>query len=213
MSKLSIIVITCLIVCTASLCRGEEAKLSLIYTGKVSALSLPGSMIGEDWEGPSGSGLVMDDLKDLSGHPARLKSTIEELRKLVAPFGVVGVADFTYRKNSNPPELITLRVFVFDTETSCQKWWAKRYRYDGWEKHYTVVRDVPYDAVDSTQMTKRAVAFGNIWMTCGGLEKTEHHRKALDLYINKIKNVAEGQLTHTQRPTGVASKPASHKLE
>jgi hypothetical protein len=183
--------ITSLFLGAACSCPGEEAKLSLLYTGKVSSLSLPGSELGEHWTGPSLSGLVVDDFKDLSSFADRARPLVEEMKKLVTPHGVVASADFTYRKNTNPPEQVTLRVFVFNTEDSCRKWWTKRYRYDGWEKHYTAVAEVPYDASDSKEMSKRAVAFGNIWMTCGTIDKTKDYIKVLDLYINKIKNVTE----------------------
>jgi hypothetical protein len=183
------LVIVSLVFGTACLCRADDTKLGISYAGKVSALSRPASVLGEDWTGPTG--LVVDDFRDLSKFPGDVKSLVEGLKKLFSPIGVVAVADFTYRKKSNPFHQITLRVFLFDQEASCRKWWANKYRYDGWEKHYTVVGGVPYDAVDSTQITKRALVFGNIWMTCGALKNTEDHLRVLDLYISKIKDVAE----------------------
>jgi hypothetical protein len=135
--------------------------------------------------------LVVDDLRDLTGHPDAVKTVVEALGQQLAPIGVVRTADFTYRKKSNPLQQITLRVFLFDGEAACRTWWAKKYQYDGWEKHYTVPRGVPYAAVDSTQVTKRAVAIGNVWMTCGALEKTTDHITVLDLYINQIRNVGQ----------------------
>ena len=105
---------------------------------------------------------------------------------------MVNVADFTYRRKSSPLQQTTLRVFLFDSEDSCRKWWLKKYRHDGWERYYKVVDGVSYDAVDSTEITKCAVAFGNVWMTCGTLGKATDHIHVLDLYINKIKSLAEG---------------------
>ncbi len=171
-----------------SVCRSEDSKLNVTYAGKVSALKLPATALGQDWTGPTG--LVVDDFQQaLSKQPVEVKSEIEKLRKLFQPIGIVSVADFTYRKKSKPLSQITLRVFLFKNDAVCKSWWEKKYRYEGWEKHYTVVKGVPYDAVASTQITKRAVAFGNVWMTCGALDKTEDHIKLLELYINKIKNV------------------------
>ena len=75
---------------------------------------------------------------------------------------------------------------MFDNEESSRKWWKTKYEYDGWEKHYTKVTGVPYACVDSTQMTKRILAMGNVWMTSGAPSKTEDHIKVLERYIEAV---------------------------
>jgi hypothetical protein len=36
-------------------------------------------------------------------------------------------------------------------------------------------------------MKKRAVAIGNVWITCGTIAMTDDHLKVLDLYLDKLK--------------------------
>lgn len=169
---------------------GEEpnegaAPQALKFVGKLSALSIPAEKLFGDWSGPTG--LVVDDLNDLSDVPAEQRSLVESTKADFGKIGVVGIADFTYRSKKDAMHQITLRVFVFDSEQSCHAWWKSKYEYDGWEKHYVKVPSVPYKAVDSSQVTKRMVAMGNLWITSGALRKTDDHIKMLDVYIAAIK--------------------------
>lgn len=161
------------------------------YTGKVSALRVVAGSLGNDWTGPTG--LVVDDFQDVAAIPPEDRQIVEELKKQVSPLGVVAVADYTYRKRSDPLHQITLRIFVFDSEKSCRDWWQKKHRFDGWEKLYSVVGGVPYDGLDSKEMTKRIVSMGNVWMTCGSLKKSDDHLKVLDLYVEKVKAATESK--------------------
>jgi hypothetical protein len=167
----------------------ERAEPAVAFTGKVSALGISAEQLGSQWSGPTG--LAIDDFNHLSNYSDEVKAVAEELRKQVSGIGVVQTADFTYRKKFNPLHQITLRVFVFDSEQSCRGWWKQKYEFDGWEKHYSAVARVSHRAVDSKEMTKRAISFGNVWITCGALDKTDDHLKILDLYINKIKAAAK----------------------
>jgi hypothetical protein len=163
----------------------QDAKPALHFSGKVSALAVPAERLGSQWTGPTG--LVIDNFKDLSDQTEEAKEVAEELKKQVSAIGVVQTGDFTYAKKFNALHEVTLRVFVFDSEQSCRNWWKKKYQYEGWEKEYAAVVGVPYQAVDSKQGTKRAAALGNVWITCGALDKTDDHLKVLDLYLDKIK--------------------------
>ena len=167
---------------------GEEGAAGS-YTGKVSALAIPAADLGEGWLGPTG--LVVDDFNDTSKYPAEVQDLVKALKDQVAAIGVIATADFTYQKKLNPLHQVTVRVFVFDTEKSCREWWQKKYEYDGWEKHYGVVAGDKHAAVDSMQMSKRAVAFGNVWLTSGTLGESKEHVKALDLYVKKIEAAAK----------------------
>jgi hypothetical protein len=172
----------CVLALSASVHAAPDAP---VYHGKVSALSVASQSLGKDWTGPTG--LVIDDFDDLSNVAREARAIAEALKKQVAPLGVVAVADFTYRRQSDPLDQVTLRVFVFDTEESCRDWWRKKYRAEGWEKAYTVVEGVPYDALDSKETTKRIVALGNVWMTCGSLKKSDSHLKLLDLCLEMLR--------------------------
>lgn len=154
------------------------------YQGKVSALEIPAAELGNEWL--AATGLVVDDFDDTTKFPAEVKDLVNALKGQVAELGVVATADFTYRKKLSPLQQVTVRVFVFDLEKSCRAWWQKKYQYDGWEKHYRVVPGDKHAAVDSKEMSKRAVAFGNVWLTSGTLGESKEHVKALDLYVKKI---------------------------
>jgi len=162
----------------------DRAQPPIAFKGKVSKLGVAAEQLGSEWKGPTG--LAIDDFNDLSNQPDDVKPVAEALKKQVSAIGVVQTADFTYSKKFNPLHQVTLRIFVFDSEESCGKWWKQKYEFDGWEKHYSKVGGVPYNSVDSKETTKRAAAFGNVWITCGALDKTEDHLKLLDLYIQKI---------------------------
>jgi len=177
-----------MLVTLAAVTAGEELSAAL-YTGKVSALAIPAADLGDGWIGPTG--LVVDDFRDVSKYPADVQDLVGDLKKQVSAIGVVATADFTYRKKLNPLHQVTIRVFVFDSEKSCREWWQKKYQYDGWEKHYSVVAGDKHSAVDSKEMPKRAVAFGNVWLTSGTLGESQEHVKALDLYVKKIESAVK----------------------
>jgi hypothetical protein len=172
-----------MLVTLAAVAAGQEQSAAL-YTGKVSALAIPAADLGEGWIGPTG--LVVDDFRDVSKYPADVQDLVEALKKQVSAIGVVATADFTYRKKLNPLHQVTVRVFVFDSEKSCREWWQKKYQYEGWEKQYSIVADDRHSAVDSREAPKRAVAFGNVWLTSGTLGESKEHVKALDLYVKMI---------------------------
>ena len=154
------------------------------FQGKVSTLGIAADLLGSEWTGPTG--VAIDNFNDLSNQPEEVKPVAEELKKQVSSIGVVQTADFTYRKKFNPLHQVTLRVFVFDSEQACREWWKKKYEFDGWEKHYSLVEGA-HKAVDSKETTKlAAVCFGNVWMTSGALDKTEDHVKILEAYLKKI---------------------------
>lgn len=165
----------------------EAASHPVKFDGKLSALSIPAEKLEGVWSGPTG--LVVNNLNDLSDVPQEHRPLVEPMKAEFGKIGVVGMADFTYRWRPDVRHQITVRVFVFDNEESCRAWWKTKYEYAGWEKHYVRVAGVPYAAVDSTQMTKRIVAMGNVWMTSGALGKTDDHIKILENYIQAFRNL------------------------
>jgi hypothetical protein len=173
------------VVAPAAIVVGEE-KSAPLYTGKVSALAIPASELGEGWTGPTG--LVVDDFADVGKYPADVQDLVEALKTQVSAIGVVATADFTYQRKLNPLQQVTVRVFVFDSEKSCRDWWQKKYQYEGWDKHYSVVPGDKHAAVDSKEMPKRAVAIDNVWLTSGTIGESKDHVKALDLYSKKIES-------------------------
>src|SRR5688500_423669 len=68
------------------------------YSGAVSALRVPASALGPEWE--SREGLVVDSFKDISKFTGQVRETVEMLQGMV-PKTVNAVGDFTYMKRSN----------------------------------------------------------------------------------------------------------------
>jgi hypothetical protein len=170
----------------AAMALGQEQATPRLFEGKVSALAIQPADLGDGWEGPTG--LVVDDFSDLSKYPPDVKDLAEALKDQVTAIGVVATADFTYRRKLNALQQVTVRIFVFESDHACRDWWQKKYRYAGWEKHYNVVAGDEHSAVDSKEAPKRAVSFGNVWLTSGTLGESKAHLKALDLYVKKIKS-------------------------
>jgi len=163
-----------------------------MFKGKLSALKHASKALAKDWTGPTG--LVIDDMNSTDGHPKQFGPMLRMLQQNYRGTGVVGMGSFAYAKKANSLHEVTLRVFVFDSVESCRKWWQKKYQYEGWEKHYKPVTSVPYRALDSTQMSKRAVSFGNVWMTCGHIFDTQDHLTILNLYVKAIEDRMSGKL-------------------
>jgi hypothetical protein len=162
----------------------QDAPLPSAFLGKVSGLKVTAERLGSEWTGPTG--LVIDDFNDLSGLSRDEKSAAESLKPQVTPIRVTQTADFTYRKKDNPLHQITVRVFVFDSAKSCLDWWKQKYEFAGADKFYSAVAGVPYRAVDSKELPKRAASIGNIWITSGAAGTGDEHVKIMDEYIAHI---------------------------
>jgi hypothetical protein len=167
----------------------DEPAAPADFRGLVKDLGPAPSVLGDRWTGPTG--LVIDNLADPEALAAELRAVAQELKKAFEPIGVRKVADFTFRVPDEPWRQVTLRVFVFDTPESCKSWWMKKYRYDGWEKHYKSLNVKGYEAVDSTEAPKRAAAIGNVWMTCHALKEGGDHVKVMDACIEKVRQAAK----------------------
>jgi len=177
-------VLLALLIALPTSARAQEKQAGQ-FTGKLSTLSIPGADLGADWTGPTG--LVVDDFRDLGKQPADTKAAAESLTEQVTPLGVVAVADFAYRKQSNPLKQVTLRAFVFDSPDKCRQWWEMKYMYDGWQQHYAVV-DGAEQTLDSKEVPKRAVALANVWLTCGSLGADNTHIEILNQYVRRIQS-------------------------
>jgi hypothetical protein len=163
---------------------GVELEPDPVYRGKVKDLAPLPHVLGTKWV--TATGLVVEDFADLKSHPPEVRPMVEGLKKQLEPLGVRKAADFSFRVPDEPWHYVTLRVFVFETPQACAQWWEKKYRHDGWEKFYKPVEGVAYTAVDSTEAPKRAVAIGNVWMTCHALKATDNHVAAMDACVEKL---------------------------
>jgi len=166
----------------------DEPEPSTIWktavTKKPTEVKLPTTILGKGWQ-PS-SGLKIDDLTKLESLGERERKAAEELAKQTVPLGIRAVGDYSLAKIGFPLNMVTVRVFVFTDTDQCRAWWTKKYRYDGWEKHYRPVASDRFQAVDSHQENKRAVAFGNVWLTASQLGKGDEQLKALTAVIDSL---------------------------
>ena len=147
--------------------------------------------LGPGWTGPTG--LVLDDLEAQPPADGEEDDSLTALREQMKPLGVRSLADFTYRRKDRPEEQVTVRVFVFASETRCRDWIQKRYQTAGWEKHYRKVDGAWDTGLDSLEMRKRIVATGPVWITSGTVSDQADHRKALDLVLGRLKKLREEQ--------------------
>ncbi|MFZ5831667.1 MAG: hypothetical protein ACOY3P_16395 [Planctomycetota bacterium] len=168
-----------------------EPNHNALYRGTLMDLAPAPSVLGEKWV--SATGLVVEDFADLESHPAEIRPAVESLKKQLEPLGIRKVADFSFRVPDDPSHFVTLRVFVFDTPESCSRWWATKYRHEGWEKFYKPVENAAYAAVDSTEAPKRAAALGNVWMTCHALKDTDNHVAVMEACVEKLLEASKSE--------------------
>ncbi len=155
-----------------------------VVTKKPTEVELPTTVLGKGWQ-PS-PGLKIDDLTKLESLDEGERKAAEELAKQTVPLGIRAVGDYSLAKIGFPLNMVTVRVFVFQDADQCRTWWRKKYQAEGWGKHYKIVASDRFAAVDSIQENKRAVAFGNVWLTAHQLGKGDEHLKALTAVIDSL---------------------------
>lgn len=156
---------------------------------KLSEVELPPSVMGAGWK--SSPGLKVDDFEKLDQLRKPEREAAEQLKGQLAELGVRSVADYTLTKSKFPLNTVTVRVFVFRSGDQCRDWWTKKYRGKDWEKHYKLVLPDERDSVqsvvvDSLQGSKRAMAFGNVWITAHQLGDGDEHLKALSHIVEQL---------------------------
>ena len=139
-------------------------------------------VLGPKWE--ESYGIRIDDLSSSAGLSEAELEVAAMLQKQLQPVGIVAVADYSCTRSGVLLDVVTVRVFVFDDRLSARDWWQKKYEYTGWEEHYSIVDDAEFPAVDSTQMVKRAVLFGNVWIT-------SHHLRTGDEHLTLLYRILE----------------------
>jgi hypothetical protein len=148
-----------------------------VITPRLAAVELPASVLGAGWE--VSPGVRIDDLEKVEALEEPVRSLARTLKAQLAPLGVRGVADYTLVRAEFPLNTVTVRVFVFRDADRCRAWWREKYQFEGWEAQYRPVASDRSVAVDSLQGKKRAVAFGNVWITAHQLGAGEEHLVAL----------------------------------
>jgi hypothetical protein len=162
---------------------------------RLSSINLPATVLGEGWE--ESAGLVIDDFDDLASLTEPERRAAEQLKVQLTPVGIRACADFSLNSTKLPPNIVVVRVFLFDTPEQCRDWWKKKYQHEGWEKFYKPVEHDSRAIVDSTETNKRAIAFGSIWLTTHQLGQGGEHLKAAEHVIQQLTATAAGA-----RPAG-----------
>lgn len=139
-------------------------------------------LIGANWRDEYG--IRIDDLSNLRDLPSNELRTAETLAKQLQPLGIVAVADYSCAKQDAPLDIVTVRVFTFEDPRLASDWWQKKYQYYGWEKHYTKPAGSKYPTVDSTELAKRAMLEGNLWIT-------SHHIRTGTEHLILLENVLD----------------------
>lgn len=176
-----------LLMMTGLLTSDEPAPPSIwqtVVTRKLTEVQLPPAVLGVGWQ-PS-PGIRVNDLSNLEAIGAPERASVEPLAKQLVPLGVRSVGDYSLVTSSSPLNMVTVRVYVFTSVDQCRSWWAKKYQGQGWEKLYKVVASERFVAVDSRETNKRALAFGNVWLTAHQLGKGDEHLKALTAVVESL---------------------------
>lgn len=143
---------------------------------KVSEIDLPPDALEGEWK--VSNGVRIDDLSKLQNVPAAQRQIVKALAKQLSPIGVRSAADYTLTKTGFPMNTVTVRLFVFEDAKQCKSWWKKKYEYDGWQKHYKKIDAKAAVVVNSLQVNKSAIGFGNVWLTTHQLQEGDQHIKA-----------------------------------
>ena len=157
---------------------------------RVSAIEISTRLLGDGWN--VSPGVRIDDLEDIDKLPDNVKRVARGLFRQLRPVGVRSVADYTMLSKGNPLNSVTVRLFIFDDAEKCRAWWNKKYHYDGWEQHYKKVKSASSVCVDSLQTNKRAIAFGNVWLTTHQLGKGQEHITVADHVLGQLRDHEAG---------------------
>lgn len=169
----------------AALPAAADELWQTVYRPKLSAIELPVSVLGEGWK--ASPGLRIDDFEDLSALSGMDRSMATVLAKQMGPLGVTAVGDYSLATITGPNNLVTVRVFVFEDAERCRAWWNLKYQAADWREHYVPVDLPQLVAVDSVGSNKRAVAFGNLWLSAHQLGDGDEHLVALNHLIDALR--------------------------
>jgi hypothetical protein len=152
---------------------------------KLRSIELPADLLGPGWRRLAG--VRIDSFDDLTGLSEAEREQAKLLQPQLVPEGVRAAADYSLARTNVPLDTVTVRVFLFTDAESCRKWWNKKYRHEGWENVYRTVDSKYGSAVDSLQINKRAIAFGNAWITTQQNLPGDLHLKAADYVIEQLR--------------------------
>ena len=154
------------------------------YHKPISKLKIRADDLDGRWTGPTG--LVINDVNDLSKLSEESKAVAETIAEKMKSIHVEGCGDFTYRDPNSPFKQVTIRIYSFKGEQECLDFWAKKYKTDDAAKLYKQPEGLDYMALDSLEMKKRAIQIGNIWITAHQLHEGQDHITILDKFIEKL---------------------------
>ena len=142
-------------------------------------------ILGLDWSDEYG--IRIDDWSKLSRLSNAEREVAGTLKKQLQPLGIASAADYSCARSEAPLDVVTVRVFVFENQQRASDWWRKKYEYENWEQHYAKVTGAEFSTVDSKQMVKRAILFGNIWITTHHIREGQEHLALLESILEQLR--------------------------
>lgn len=167
--------------------KAEEHSVSQVESSqeiKLSEISLDPNMFGDGWK--QDTGLSLDTWQDLDKLPSEAKLLMQTQKGQVESLGVIALAEYSWVCTVPPLNSVTVRIFKFENSEQASEWSKTKYQYPGWEEHYNIVDNLPYFAVDSTQINKRCVIIDGYWITSNQLGSDDIHIKALEAMMKKL---------------------------
>jgi hypothetical protein len=155
-----------------------------VVTARPSAIALPVDLLGPGWK--AGGGVAIDDLESLDGLEEPVRQVARLLKERLSPLGVRAVGDHTLVRTEPPLNSVTVRLFLFQNGAQCRAWWQERYQYPGWEEQYRSVESEEFLVLESREMPRRIVVFGNAALTAHQIGEGDAHVKAIDHVIHVI---------------------------
>jgi len=165
-----------------------ESLWDAVYRPTLSSIELPGDLLGPEWK--RGEGLKVDSFDELDSLSRVERSMATVLAKQMGPLGVVGVGDYSLARKGSPSNIVTVRAFVFVDAERCRAWWNLKYQRQDWRDHFRPIELPDAVAVDSIGSRKRAMAFGNIWLSAHHLGEGDEHLQALAVVRDAVRQTA-----------------------
>ena len=134
-------------------------------------------ILGKDWKRLRG--MIIENEKEVD----KLTGTEKELGKLLMGMmkrhGVIACGNFSYSRTTHPINTVNIRIFKFSTQELADKFRKLKYENKKAQPLYKKTKNQSTITYDSLQMKKRIIFQGNIWITCGHIQKDDQHLKIL----------------------------------
>jgi len=171
--------------CFATLATAGEP----FFTGKLTDLLPTDTGLDPAWK--LRTGMIINNVDDLSGTSGEVKKVAEMVVSQVKPQGVQACADYSYNIDGQVQKFVTLRVFVFTDAEKASAFYKLKYTSEAGAIFYNKVDASVGSSVDSNEISKRIWLIGNVLMTCGEQKSEGNHIKVLNAFARAMKLVSD----------------------